>query len=264
MEIFTIIILSLLGLSCLFFLPRFLVLIPSRHFALVERFGIYNRTLSSGPNLILWPVESLKSLNWVSPVKTIVGTMGTLDAQLDVRPIDCTTSDKVEATVDGTLFFSVKTPHIAVYDNEDALNHLYQVATQAFRNVVGSIEVAKLNGKDVFIGKSITSYINDVIEKHGLSCKSVIIQNVTLSQKVTESFGIVSKLAMQSKEHEYQLNEARNAAEMERIAIEASGLTPEQRIRMEMAKSMGKARILVIGGSGEGGTISAALFGEGK
>jgi len=254
MEIFTILAaLCILIILFVWVLPKYLVMIPPRHFALVERFGIYHRTLSGGSNIIWWPIESLKELQWSSPVKKISGTMGSLDnIQLDIQPLECSTVDKTSVTVDGTLFFSVKTPHVAVYECEDALNHLYQVATQAFRNIVASVEVSQLNGKDAMIGRSIVSYINDIVEKQGLSCKSIIIQNVQLDQTVTESnqtrYTLDTKLALQEKEHAFQLLEAKHAAELERIAIEASGLSPDQRIAMEMAKSMGKATTLVIRG----------------
>jgi len=92
-------------------LPRFLVIIPQRHFAIVERFGSYQRTLTSGPNFIIWPIEVLKELRWECPVKKIQGQMGSLEnLQLDVLPIECTTRDKVKVgnidIIDGVFHHS--------------------------------------------------------------------------------------------------------------------------------------------------------------
>lgn len=169
--------------------------------------------------------------------------------QLDIHPIECTTVDRVTVTIDGTLFFSVKTPHVAVYESEDALNHLYQVAQQAFRNSVATIDFAKLNGKDNHVSKLVAVYINDKVEKKGLLCKEVIVQDVTMDQTVVSNnqtrYSLASKLEMQEQEHEYELRNAKHQAMLARIAIEASGLTSTERIEMEKAKSLGKAKFVM-------------------
>jgi len=94
------------------------------------------------------------------------------------------------------------------------------------------------------LGKSISGYINDRIEKRGLSCKEVIVQNasvdVTVVESNTASYTLDAKIELQRKQHEYEIREAEHRARLTRIEIEASGLTPQQRIDMQRAISLGK------------------------
>jgi len=241
---FILIILILLSLF-IFLLPRFLVILPTNHFAIVERLGVYNRTLSSGTNLIIWPIEILKELNWSCPVKRISGQMGLLEnIQLDVPPIKCISQDRVNVSIDGTLFFSIKTPRVAVYEADDVLNQFYQTAFQAIRNIVGGINVADLTGKDSLLGKQIVGYINERIDKRGIMCREVIIQHLDVD-KTEVTYQLEAKIDLQQREHEYELRQAKHRAELMKIEIDATGLTPEQRIEMKRAESIGKAQFIV-------------------
>lgn len=216
-------------------LLKSLYIIPARHFAIVERLGVYNRTLYPGLNFVFWPMEYLKHIEWTWERKFIRGAMAPFEnCQMDIAPVECMTKDQLQIHLDGTLFYNIANPRRAIYESDDVINMFYQTATQAIRNVTNTFILRQLNGQDNIIGSHVREYINDKMkDKYGIACVDFMVQNIKTNDDVVKKS---TELYISSNDREAQLEATRLEAEKIKILREARGMTIEQEIEMERAK----------------------------
>jgi regulator of protease activity HflC (stomatin/prohibitin superfamily) len=246
MEIVTAIIVVVVLLIIGVMLEKLYVIIPPRRFALVERFGRFDRVLLPGV-YALWPViEYLKSVSW-----TYTDAQGQLrvescnilsldNAQMDLPPFECLTEDQIMVTIDGTLMYHISNPQVAVYQTDDVLNMLYQCAQQAIRNCVSVIPVSDLHGKDNTMGQTVQHYVNTKMVDRGVQCDMFIVQNVTIDPKILAANQDIYTRSRQSR-MELEAQEARHVQEMAELEHRAKREQAEQ--RLETAKAAAKADV---------------------
>jgi regulator of protease activity HflC (stomatin/prohibitin superfamily) len=243
----------------LFFLLKSVWIIPARNFAIIERLGLYNRTIFPGIHCVWWPFESFKYIKWTyvgqqNKLKIIEGNMCSFDnAQMDIPPIECISKDQNLVTIDGTLFYNIMKPQLAIYHTDDILSMFHQCAIQTIRNVCGNINVSELNGKDNVITSLVRDTINEVMKERGIKCNEFMIQNVLFDTSIVKQNQDIynrkrqQEMLMEEEKleyerfkmaKEYELDKIRFEAEKTKIMRDSDGMTIDQRIAMENAKSI--------------------------
>ena len=198
-----------------------LVIVPAKRIALVERMGLYNRTLYPGIHWLVPVLESIREVDWsyrgqdnrLVRVHHRLVPFDTL--QMDVPLITCTTKDQVAIEVDLSIFYTISNLRYAVYASEDALAYFYQSVTQATRETISKINVTGTYGMENAISASILESINATVkDTYGLTCNRVVVQNIIAPTAIKN---IHQQLYVQKQ----QLEKETLAAEVEMVRYRA-------------------------------------------
>jgi len=233
--------LILLTIICVI-LYKHVWVIPTKHFAIVERLGVFHKVLKPGMHFLLPFADNLKHLEWRWENKVIKGNMFYMDKrQMDIKPISCFTKDNLSITLDTTLFYLITKPEIAVYKTDDVLNLFYQTSVHCIRNVLNKIDASQLrNGEDFVISNLIKDSINKQLDDdNGISCVDILIQSSTAStvNSTNAKEGLQSLLT--------GLEQIRLEIEIFKMRKEAGIPTPQE-IEFERAKKTNN--FLLVGG----------------
>lgn len=177
------------------FLYNCIVIIPARRCVIVERLGQYNRILKPGIHFVLFPAEKLKVVRWTyksqSDKLTVLNThlLSFENNQMDIPPISCISLDQIQLSVDVTLMYTITNPSIAVYETDDVLNFFYQTVQQAVRSNCNAYKASDLSlSKFSNIIEPIIDQINREVDKRGIKCNRLILQNIIINPEIVKSF----------------------------------------------------------------------------
>jgi regulator of protease activity HflC (stomatin/prohibitin superfamily) len=166
---------------------------------------------------LFYPIETLKHVRWTYKSQenklTIVQThlLSFENNQMDIPPIACISADQIQLSVDVTLMYTITRPEIAVYETDDVLNLFYQCAQQTIRSVCNQYKANDLSlSKFGNITESIVSQINDQIEKKGIKCARLVLQNITMDPSILKSYESIfvsqkqSQMAQEQERTEFE------------------------------------------------------------
>ena len=236
---------GLILLLCLciviWYILKCIVIVPARKMALVERLGLYQRTLMSGLHFLIYPIESLRYTDWTYRNQEnrrchVRDCFVSNDLQqLDIPLIKCFSKETTPITVDVTLMCRITDLAKATYEVGDVLNLFYQAAHQAVRDVCSRYQVEMLQGKDANIAKEIFEATTSAFgATNGVKCFSVLIQDVTLGVEAlaARKYLFEQEQARKRKMDELTYQEAVQKREQEmlkrKIEFESSQKTLQQ------------------------------------
>lgn len=238
----------------LFFYYVFVVVIPPRSFALVERFGQYNRILTSGMHFLFTPIETLKQLRgsyFDQEGRKKVMTHQIVPAdniQMDIHPISCLSKDRVKITFDATFFYTICHPQRYAYETNDTLNLFYQIIVQTVRNAVSketSETVYQIN-----IAPICQEVNSKTEERNGIRLNDICVQSVGVDNsilKANEDIAVKQRQAQYRMEQE-QADHLREMAQMEQtkqkqlMEMDMARAQQEHSLRLEHAKAEAEAQ----------------------
>jgi regulator of protease activity HflC (stomatin/prohibitin superfamily) len=245
-----VLLLLMVGLFFLYCMFRMLVVVvPSQHIALVERYGTFHRTIKAGVHIVIWPLEALREVLW-----TNVGQNGRVrtseiryfslrECQLDVPPYDCLTQDGINVSFDCTCMYRVTSAKDATYKIDDALGYVQECIKQSVRNIVSRKDCKELLGRDDAIGTEICNFVNDTLDqlKCGIEVRQILVQRVCFEEKWMKAR---NKQITQQAEHEANRQRIRNEQEIAKVEMETrlNRITCDRKIQ-EAELSMEKQRL---------------------
>ncbi|KAL6076223.1 hypothetical protein QOT17_003128 [Balamuthia mandrillaris] len=174
--------------------------VPANYVVVVERFGQFHSVLTSGVHLVLWPIFTTKRVRWTYKEESKEGRGQTglktyehylipvKNVSLDPPATSCTTRDRLDATINGTMLYQITDPHAAVYQCHDLLDYLGACVAQASRDVCAAHPAEKLlampEGK---LSNMIIDQINERTSARGVTCTDFLIQTLRLAEHVMRS-----------------------------------------------------------------------------
>jgi regulator of protease activity HflC (stomatin/prohibitin superfamily) len=263
----------------LYFLRAFVV-IPAKHFSVLEQFGQFYSVLLPGTHLIYWPFQQLKlftlsEIQQNGSKKVFQSTeIAMTGNQMDFPPIKCVSKDKIQLEVDLNCYYNVCEFKKFAYENSDPGNFLYQ-------NVIQQVKIIcyKYLAQDVQVGNytDITDELTDELNKKiacvGLTCTQILIQSINVNKIISDKeeaiFASKRQLEMleqqeksayhrelQKLENEKKITELKNkmlleqqqtelqlklnSARSEKERRDILGETPEYLLQKEWYASVGK------------------------
>ncbi len=141
---------------------------------LVERLGRYQRTLSSGLNLILPFIDVLDKVD----MREIV---------LDVPPQMVITKDNVGVEVDAVVYCQVTDPVRARYEITNYVMAATKLAQTNLRNVIGEMELDQSLGSRDTINLQLRDVLDEATDKWGVKVNRVEIQRIDPPIDITEA-----------------------------------------------------------------------------
>merc|ERR1712000_537087 len=195
------ILVGILVAAVLLCLSSWIHVVPPNRIKIVERLGHYNRTLSTGAHLVMWPLESVRTVEWRPMVESTDHNGQTLtrpelirtncirldNARLDIPSVSCITSDRVAVDINGSILYKITDVHTAIYKVDDVLNHLVQCASQGVRAVTNRLELNDIYGKERDIVSDYLNDINALVVDFGIVCTSFTIQELEIDESMVKS-----------------------------------------------------------------------------
>lgn len=156
---------------------------------IIERLGKYNRTLTSGVNIV-WPViEKPREITWRYVLEEVGGRkqirfkqktkIDLRETMYDFPKQNVITKDNVTIQINALLYFQIIDPVKAVYEIENLPEAIEKLTQTTLRNVIGELELDEsLSSRDT-INTRLRSILDDAANKWGVKVNRVELQDIT-------------------------------------------------------------------------------------
>lgn len=133
---------------------------------LVERFGMYHRTMEPGWHIIIPFVDFARR------------KISTKQQILDIEPQNVITKDNVRISIDNVIFYKVINSRDAVYNIESFKSGIIYSTITNMRNIVGNMSLDEtLSGRDL-INSELLKVVDEITDAYGIKILSVEIKNI--------------------------------------------------------------------------------------
>lgn len=221
------------------------VIVPARHFAIVEQLGQFQRLLLPGWHVVLRPLQYLKSMAWsyygqdgkLRQQRFTIGSME--DRQMDVPPVSCLCADKLMVNIDVTIVYTIFDPQRACYEHQDVLNFFYQCAQQSIRSVCAQVEAKEIQyGDHSKMGLLVQEALNEQAQYVGIKCKRVLVQGIQFADDILKK-----EQAIYASKRQQEMHMAQQQAEHERMMMQLENERAAQASRNRMAQEQLQAQL---------------------
>jgi len=182
------VIIGILVIFVIIFSIKGLKIVQQSETMVIERLGRYNRTLSSGINII-WPIfDKPRSIEWKfikTDVKgnTIVRKQAV--SRIDLRETvydfpkqNVITRDNVGIEINALLYFQVTDPKRAVYEIANLPDAIEKLTQTTLRNIIGDLDLDHtLTSRDT-INKEMRTILDEATDKWGVKVNRVELQDI--------------------------------------------------------------------------------------
>ncbi|MBR1977812.1 SPFH/Band 7/PHB domain protein [bacterium] len=164
---------------------------------IIERLGVYHRTLSAGFNLIIPFFDVPKELHVRTTVRGIDGrhhSINSLTPIIDLRemvfdfpPQKVITKDNVTITIDALLYYQIIDSTKAVYAIANLPEAIEKLTQTTLRNVIGEMELdATLVSRDQ-INEKLRTTLDSATDKWGVKVNRVELKDINPPREIQDS-----------------------------------------------------------------------------
>ncbi|WP_299572712.1 SPFH domain-containing protein [uncultured Williamsia sp.] len=175
MEIGVIVVVAVVVLLAFVILFRSVALIPQAEAAVIERLGRYTKTVSGQLTLLVPFVDRIR-------------------ARVDLReqvvsfpPQPVITEDNLTLSIDTVVYFQVTVPQSAVYEINDYIIGVEQLATTTLRNVVGGMTLEETLTSRDSINAQLRGVLDEATGRWGLRVARVELKSIMPPPSIQES-----------------------------------------------------------------------------
>ena len=257
-----IIFLIIAGVAIIYVLSGFKIIQQSET-RVIERLGKYNRTLSSGINII-WPIldKARKvSVRYVTlwrgenVVVTKVSDVIDLREQVyDFPEQNVITKDNVTTRINALLYFQIVDPVKSVYEIDNLPNAIEKLTQTTLRNVIGELELDEtLTSRDT-INSRLRAVLDDATNKWGVKVNRVELQDITPPDSVRKA---MEQQMQAERERRAKVLEARG--QKEAMILQSEG---EKESQINQAEAEKQTQILKAQGEADAKILQATAEAE--
>jgi len=172
--IFTVIVLVL----ALFFLG--VKIIRPVQVGIIEFLGRYQRTASAG-------------FNWIMPFFSKIYRINITERRVDIDPQSIITKDKLNAVVDGVVYYRVEDAQKAIYNVNSFATSVPSLAKTTLRAVIGKMTLTEANENRDLINEEVEKILSKEVSKWGIDVVRVELQRIEPPPDVQEAMNQVVK-----------------------------------------------------------------------
>lgn len=139
--------------------------------ALKFRFGRYIKTLQPG-------------FRWIIPIVETIQVVDIRVITINIVSQEVMTKDNVPCSIDGVVFFRIKSPEKAVLEVEQYTFAITQLAQAALRDVCGKVELDTILSKREEMGQNIKKIVELETREWGIEINDVKIKDIQLPENM--------------------------------------------------------------------------------
>ena len=241
-----------------------LTIIQQSETCIVERLGKYNKTLTSGINII-WPIlEKPRKIyyrhsmtDWEGNVRVSFKYSPRIDLREQVYDFpeqNVITKDNVTTRINALLYFQIVDPVKAVYEINNLPNAIEKLTQTTLRNVIGELELDEtLTSRDT-INSKLRAVLDDATNKWGVKVNRVELQDITPPESVRRS---MEQQMQAERERRAKVLEARG--QKEAMILKSEG---EKESQINQAEAERQTQILKAQGDADARVLQATAEAE--
>jgi len=146
----------------------------------VEFLGRYQRTASSG-------------FNWIVPFLSKMYRINITERRVDIDPQSIITKDKLNAVVDGVVYYRVEDAQKAIYNVNSFATSVPSLAKTTLRAVIGKMTLTEANENRDQINEEVEKILSKEVTKWGIDVVRVELQRIEPPDDVQEAMNQVVK-----------------------------------------------------------------------
>jgi len=147
---------------------------------IVEFLGKYSRTASAG-------------FNWIGPYIFKMYRINITERRVDIDPQSIITKDKLNAEVDGVVYYKVTNAQKAVYQVENFALSVPSLAKTTLRAVIGKMTLTEANENRDVINQEVEKILDREVNKWGITVVRVELQRIEPPADVQTAMNMVVK-----------------------------------------------------------------------
>lgn len=247
------IIFILIAAFVIFLVSKGIRIVQQSETMVIERLGKYDRTLSSGINII-WPIiDKPRDIIWRMTGTTISGeprvifkkvtTIDLRETVYDFPKQNVITRDNIVTEINALLYFQVIDPFKAVYEIENLPNAIEKLTQTTLRNVIGEMDLDDtLTSRDV-INSKLRIVLDDATNKWGVKVNRVELQDINPPRDIRDA---MEKQMRAERDRRARILEAEGMKTAQILEAEGS-----KQSDINMAEGRKQAQILAAQGEAE-------------
>jgi len=147
---------------------------------IVEFLGRYVRTADNG-------------FNWIFPILYRMYKVNITERRVDIDPQSIITKDKLNAVVDGMVYYKVVDAQKAIYNVNNYVASVPSLAKTTLRAVIGKMTLTEANENRDSINAEVESILSKEISKWGITVVRVELQRIEPPPDVQDAMNRVVK-----------------------------------------------------------------------
>jgi len=163
----------------------------------VERLGKYNRTLSSGINLIVPFFDQPRAIDWHQVISLPSGDTVTRrfrSSTIDLRETvyvfprqNVITKDNVVVEIDALIYFQVTDPVRAAYEIANLPDAIEKLTQTTLRNVIGELDLDQVLSSREHINTKLREILDDATHKWGAKVARVELKDINPPRDIRDA-----------------------------------------------------------------------------
>jgi len=147
---------------------------------IVEFLGKYSKTASAG-------------FNWITPFFHKMYRVNITERRVDIDPQSIITKDKLNAIVDGVVYYKVTDPQKSIYEVNDFEMSVPSLAKTTLRAVIGKMTLTEANENRDKINTEVEKILDLEVSKWGIEVIRVELQRIEPPEDVQTAMNQVVK-----------------------------------------------------------------------
>jgi regulator of protease activity HflC (stomatin/prohibitin superfamily) len=147
---------------------------------IVEFLGRYSRTANAG-------------FNWILPGLFKMFRINITERRVDIDPQSIITKDKLNAVVDGVVYYKVDDAQKAIYNVNNFATSVPSLAKTTLRAVIGKMTLTEANENRDTINEEVAKILSIEVSKWGIDVVRVELQRIEPPADVQEAMNMVVK-----------------------------------------------------------------------
>jgi regulator of protease activity HflC (stomatin/prohibitin superfamily) len=147
---------------------------------IVEFLGRYTRTATAG-------------FNWIFPGLFRMIRVNITERRVDIDPQSIITKDKLNAVVDGVVYYKVVDAQMAIYNVQNFISSVPSLAKTTLRAVIGKMTLTEANENRDSINLEVEKILSREVDKWGIDVVRVELQRIEPPPDVQDAMNRVVK-----------------------------------------------------------------------
>jgi regulator of protease activity HflC (stomatin/prohibitin superfamily) len=159
--------------------------VPEGHVAIAERFGKFDRILSSGLNFVNPLTTSVKGFStWKNVATKYNYYIELAQQQLETDQRQCQTKDNVMVRASATISWRILNPKAAAYAVDILPDNLKDICSKVLRAEIGCILFDEIFSKRQQISENVTKQLSEQVDPWGISLNSVEVGELSFDNEL--------------------------------------------------------------------------------